>query len=395
LAPDPAVTAILADLADNSCAILPSLKTVGEWNEVTRSFNMETQGPRGRDYTIKAVWMPERKRAFFCGANHGSPHRLNDAWEFDLPSHTWVLLFAPDPHNAKGVMEIVEGEVRDASGKVLEKVKYVQTKRGGPTHYGHTWWGLAYDPGMRAALWMNVGIGSSATAYVEEQTGSKEGVYRGPPLWAFYPAERRWRRVLTPQPWAAIAYAGAMEYVPDLGGAFWYSSNWSGAGMFLYNGASNVWHNLKPNGGENPYHSKQTPRAEAVMAYDRSRRVVVAQSHDRSTCLYDLKANTWRKVLDPGKDAKDAPRGHDASSLMFYDSVNEVTLLFEVRQPDGIWSYSVAENRWTRHTALGPTLKAPGRVIGYFDEARNVFVVNHGSQTWVYRFRAPTPASHP
>jgi hypothetical protein len=42
------------------------------------------------------VWAPERKRALYCGANHGVPHRLNDVWEFDLPSLSWVMLYAPD-----------------------------------------------------------------------------------------------------------------------------------------------------------------------------------------------------------------------------------------------------------------------------------------------------------
>ena len=40
--------------------------------------------------------MRARTRALFAGANHGSPHRLNDVWEFDLPSLTWAMLYAPD-----------------------------------------------------------------------------------------------------------------------------------------------------------------------------------------------------------------------------------------------------------------------------------------------------------
>jgi len=30
-----------------------------------------------------------------------------------------------------------------------------------------------------------------------------------------------------------------------------------------------------------------------------------------------------------------------------------------------------------------------GRIIAYFDEARNVFVVNVGASTWVYRHKKP------
>jgi len=332
--------------------------------------------------------MPDRKRAFFCGANHGSPHRLNDAWEFDLPSHTWVMLFAPDPNNAAGVMEIVEGDVLDGNGNVLETVKYVQTQRGGPTHYGHTWWGLAYEPTMKAALWMNVAIGQSAADYIEKQTGSTEGIYKGPPLWAFYPYEGRWQLILSPSPWPKIIYAGAMEYVPELGGAFWYAANWNGQGMHVYQPGENVWQNLSPNNGENLYHHDQTPRTEAVMCHDRAHGVVVAQSPNHATTHYDIASNTWTKVLNPGEDDTQSPRGHDAGTQMYYDPISQRCLLYDKVQPGSIWSYSVENKAWSRHTPNGP--EAPtSKVISYFDEEHNVFVVNSGSTTWVYRFRIP------
>lgn len=215
LTPDPKVVKILDELGDNSSAILTDLKTVGEWNAVTKEYGLEKTGPMGRDFTNKAVWMPDRKRAFFCGANHGAPHRLNDAWEFDLPSHTWVMLFAPDANNAKGVMEIKEFEVDGT------KVKYIQTKRGGPTHFGHTWWAFTYDPSMKAALWMNVHIGTTPARYIEMETGSKEGVYAGPPMWAFLPWEKKWQMVFSPPPYPRVPYAAQMEYVPDLKGLYW------------------------------------------------------------------------------------------------------------------------------------------------------------------------------
>jgi hypothetical protein len=388
LAPDPDVLAILEALGDNSSAILPPLNTHGDWNDVARSHNMHTFGPQGRDYTNKAVWMPDRLRAFFCGANHGAPHRLNDAWEYDLPSNTWVMLFAPDPNNAAGVMEIREGIIRGPDGEALETVKYVQTERGGPTHYGHTWWGLAYDPNMRAALWMNVGIGSSPVAYMEAELGEEDPtIYRGPPLWAFYPAEARWERVLSRRPWPSTPYAGAMEFVPELGGAFWYSAEWNGQGMDVYEPAENAWRPLRPNDGDSLYHSVEAPRPESIMCYDRMHRVVVAQSPNRSTYHYDVASNTWTRVLAPDENSDEVPRGHDASSQMYFDPINGVCLLYESARPDGIWSYASATRTWTRHVPEGPEVPDTRKVISYFDEAWNVFVVNVGAQTWVYRLR--------
>lgn len=326
LTPDPKVVKILDELGDNSSAILTDLKTVGEWNAVTKEYGLERSGPMGRDFTNKAVWMPDRKRAFFCGANHGTPHRLNDAWEFDLPSHTWVMLFAPDANNAKGVMEIKEFEV---DGR---KVKYVQTKRGGPTHFGHTWWAFTYDPGMKAALWMNVHIGTTSAKYIEMETGSKEGVDAGPPMWAFLPWEKKWQMVFSPPPYPRVPYAAQMEYVPDLKGPVLVSGNWSGHGTWPYDGKKNAWKELHKKTNE--------PIYESLMAYDRQNKVLVVQEPDKATFDYDIKTNEWTKVLDPGKGSPDAPSGHDARSLMFYDPFSKLCLLFDPRTPDLMWSYS-------------------------------------------------------
>lgn len=389
LPPDPSVVTILDSLGDNSSALLPPLKTHGEWNDVTKGHDMQVRGPEGRDYSNKAVWMPDRKRAFFCGANHGAPHRLNDAWEFDLPSHTWVMLFAPDPHNAKGVMEIREGVVQGADGGAPETVKYVQTKRGGPTHYGHTWWGLTYDSNMRAALWMNSAIGGGPAAYMQSQLGEDPAIYRGPPLWAFYPEEKRWAPVLTPKPWPAGGYGGAMEFIPDLNGAFWYMAEWTGSAMSLYEPTKNVWRPLRPNNGANLYHSgDKAPRAESVMCYDRTRKVVVAQSGDRSTYHYDVKTNMWDRVLMPGASSDKAPKGDDSITQMYFDPTSGACLLYDLKKTDGIWSYMSETKTWTRHVPNGPKVpNTTGKVISYFDEAQNVFVVNVSDKTWVYRLR--------
>jgi hypothetical protein len=72
---------------------------------------------------------------------------------------------------------------------------------------------------------------------------------------------------------------------------------------------------------------------------------------------------------------------------MYYDPVNRVCLLYEHGKPDGIWAYAPGEKKWTRHTADGPPCPETRKPISYFDEARNVFVVNVGPSTWIYRYR--------
>ena len=388
LAPDPVVMAAINALGDNSSCNLPPIKTVGEWNAVSKKWAMETLGPRGRDYCLKAAWMPDRKRAFYCGANHGVPHRLNDAWEYDLPSNTWVMLFAPDPSNAEGVMEIKECEVRDRGGKV-EKLKMVQTKRGGPTHYGHTWWGLTYEPEMKAALWMNSGVswGGGTEQYLKQELGKDEGIYHGPPLWAFHPYEKKWKLADTAKPYPAQANAGAMEYVPELGGAFWFYAG----GMWVYESRANAWKEIKLKGLP-PSHNKEYPQSEAVMCYDPDTKTVVAHLGmkdliDKSTWQFDVAAGSWSKVLDVPKGSTEVPSGFDSSMPFFYDPVGKVCLLYECFTPDHMWTYSVKEKKWGKIKINGPAgLPWPG-LIAYQDPERNVLVVNNGDKTWVYRHK--------
>jgi hypothetical protein len=379
LPPDPKVMAILDGLGDTSSAVLPPIKTLGDWNDVNREHSMQKRGPSGRDYTNKAVWMPDRKRAFFCGANHGSPHRINDAWEYDLPSNTWVQLFTPDPNNARGVIEIVDAEVPGTG----EKVKWVQTKRGGPTHYGHTWWALCYDATMGAALWMNVGIGSNPRTYIEKTLGEDAPAYKGPPMWAFLPYEKKWKMVYTPAPFPSVAYAKQMEYVPDLGGPLFMSGGWNGSGTWLYDSKTNTWKKLLPK-------SKDQPDNESLTCYDGHRRLILAQGDQRAHCsthIYDIKANIWTRVLRLAeKESDTVPVGHDGHCVMFFDSHANVALLYEKKRPDTVWSFDPDLKKWTANKVVGDPCPK-GKIIGYYDAPRNVLVINVGANTWVYRHK--------
>ena len=234
LAPDPQVTRILASLGDNSAAMLPPIRTAGDFNAVARKYQMQKTGPVGRDFSNKMVWAPDRKRALFCGGNHGSPHRLNDAWEYDLPSNTWVLLFAPDPNKDVNCAAVKEYKVTGRDG--CEKTyKVLATERGGPFDPAHTWWGLTYDPGMKAMLWMDPvsllrpkamsQLGLKKVGREPDWMAHYEGGAPGPALWAFYPYEKRWRRVITEKPYPGMMQGGSLEYIPEMKGSLWYGNN--------------------------------------------------------------------------------------------------------------------------------------------------------------------------
>jgi len=375
LALHPRVTAILDGLGDNASAALPPIKTVGEWNEVSKRYRMHVTGPVGRDFCVKAVWAPERKRALYCGANHGSPHRLNDVWEYDLPSNTWVMLFAPDPNKPRGEWEAWAKEVATVKDGVI------QTKRGGPLDPWHTWWQITYVPEMKALIWGNpqsVHSKIPAILKIDEAT-----LYRGHPFWLFYPAEKKWQPLKTapPYPVKKIGGAQSMAYIPDLGGPVYYASNWFAQGMWAYSPKTNSWKDLKPNGGQDMYHNKTTPRSEAIMAYDTANKVLVAVN-GTVTYQYDLATNAWSKAVDKPKDSTDVPTGHDARTPFGYDPAGQVCVLYDPRTPDSVWTYSVPEKVWTRHTLTGPP-GPNGRLIGYYDLARSVMVV------WVCRYQQP------
>jgi hypothetical protein len=325
------------------------------------------------------VWAPERRRALYCGANHGSPHRLNDCWEYDLPSNTWVLLFAPDPNKVGGAA------FADWVKKVAAvKDDVLMTQRGAPLDPWHTWWQLAYVPEMKALIWANPPGCDGEAAKVLGVDAAK--LYKGPPFWLFYPEEKKWMPLKTEPPYPPkVGGAQAMEYVPGLGGAVFYTSNWFSQGMWLYDPKTNAWKNLKPNNGEDMYHGKNSPRSEAVMACDPENKVIVAQS-GKVTYHYDLATHMWSKVLEEPKESDKVPAGHDATTPFGYDPAAKVCLLYSGETPDHVWAYGVKDRKWEKLKVNGPA-GPKGRNIGCFDPERNVLVVNDRAVVWVYRHK--------
>lgn len=379
LRPDPAVEKVLAGLDENTAALLPPAAIVGEFGPLARQFGLDRNGPQGRDFSIKMAWMPDRQRAFFCGANHGSPHRLNDAWEYDLPSNTWALLYDPDYNDSDRLKNLPAAGVNLKDGILV-------TARGGPVHVAHTWWGLTYDPEIKAALWMCVWPGYGMKEKLEHVKADASQLSKSPPLWAFYPEEKRWQPIRSQENSPRrIGLAGSLEYVPELRGSLWYHRD---DGTWLFDSKNKGWKSLKPNmNGLNAVGG-----IENVMCYDTKNKVLIAHRGDdagsdsrfvaKRTYHYDVTANSWTKTVED----KDGPVGHDARSFFYYDPIGAVGLLFE-RQRRKLWAYSVPGKKWAELTPLGAAVPDWRRAIGYFDQARNVLVILQGKEAWVYRYR--------
>ncbi len=372
---DPAVAEALARLGDNSATLLGDPTVMEELGDFAKGWHqMKKQGPTGRDFTIKMAWMPDRKRAFFCGANHGSPHRFNDAWEYDLASNTWVLLYVPDYND--------RGAITDYDKKVLTLDDgWLRTKKGGPAHPAHTWWGLTYDPTIRAAVWYCAWPGYRLNAKLEAIGKTKDDLYKGPPIWCFYPYEKKWKPMPTEQPWPRSRFGASLEYIPALGGSLWQH----GDNGWLLDASKRTWTTMAGKGASLPI--------ETLVAHDPGRKLLIAYRGP----MKDKSYATWHNSLADGKPAgwvkqetkgDEFPTGHDARSFMYFDPVGKVVLLYD-RGDKTIWSYDPGQVKWTKLAPDGP---APPfgdreRVLGYMDPARNVFAVVGYDKVWCYRYK--------
>jgi hypothetical protein len=366
----------LKGLKENEAISLGEARVVGEFNDVARRFNLHRNGPMARDFTIKMVWAPERRRALFCGANHGVPHRLNDVWEFDLGSLTWAMLYAPDnPRDYTGLG-------KDASD-VEFKDGLLITRRGGPAVIAHTWWGLTYDPKEKALLFMNTWV-TNRKKCVEQLGGDPSQLYQGPPLWAFYPETRRWKAFKTSPPHPVAPFGGLLEYVPELDGTIWHTNNWKMRATWLYNAQKNAWKDLKANAGKGDF-QKQAAEPEQVGYYDPVRKIIVAHRH-KTTYHFNPRTREWKKVLEAEADSDKIPYGHDARAPLYHDPVSGHGLLVEFRTGT-VWSYDPDRTAWTKLSPRGPAMPQGRKPLAYIDPAHNVLVVIQGTKVWAYRYR--------
>ena len=367
-------------LKPNHAALLGEAKVMGDFNEVAKRWNLHETGPRGRDFTIKMVWAPERKRVLFCGANHGVPHRLNDVWEFDLSALAWFMLYAPDnPRDYKGL------------GKDFSDVEFkdgiLVTKRGGPAVIAHTWWGLTYDPKQKMMLFMNTWV-TNKKKMVELLGGDPDKLHAGPPLWGFSPASGQWRMLKTSPPAPRPIFGGWLEYVPDLKGTLWHANNWQMRASWLYDAKSGSWKNLQANGSKEQF-QKHAATPEQVGYYDPKRRILVAQRH-KETFHYTPATNRWEKVLSMDKGSKEVPYGHDAYSPMYHDPVSGQGLLVEFKT-NALWAYDPDGRKWTKLAPEGDPMPTGRKRLAYFDPAHKVFVIIEDTKVWAYRHQADCP----
>ncbi|MGE3806078.1 MAG: hypothetical protein AB7K24_15515 [Gemmataceae bacterium] len=363
----------IKSLKANQAAVVGQAKVVGDFNDVARQYNLDKTGPRGRDFTIKMVWSPERKRVLFCGANHGVPHRLNDVWEFDLAALTWAMLYAPDNPRDYGGLGKDFSDVEFKDGILI-------TQRGGPAVIAHTWWGLTYDPVQKQMLFMNTWVTNKKKA-VEDLKGDPAQLYPGPPLWAFTPQTGKWQMLKTDAPYPRPIFGGLLEYCPDLKGSLWHANNWQMHGTWIYDAKTSKWTDLKANGKSTEF-EQQSPAPEQVGYYDPQRKLIVVQRHN-DTFHFHPKTNVWQKVKI---DQAEVPYGHDARAPMYFDPVSGHGLLVDFKT-NTLWAYDANKPAWVKLQPEGDPLPTGNKRLAYVDPAHNALVVIEGTKVWAYRYR--------
>jgi hypothetical protein len=375
LATDPTVMRALARLERNQAATLGNARVVGEFNQVARRFQLDRTGPLGRDYSIKMVWAPDRKRALFAGANHGGPHRLNDVWEFDLGALTWVLLYPPDNPRSYSGLGPDASDVRFENGVLI-------TNRGGPAVIGHTWWGITYDLPNRRLLFMNSWV-TDQDAAVRQLGRDPADLYRGTPLWSFDPQRKQWDLLRTPKPYPRAPFGGMLEFIPDLGGAIWHTNHWMMLATWLYRPQTGQWENLHTNAATKDFASA-SPKTEQVGYYDPTRKIVVSQCAFETFHL-DVTTRQWSKVSSRPEREQAWANGHDAFAPMYFDPVSRHGLLVDFRT-NALWSYDPASGRWAQLVPEGPLMPTGRKRLAYFDIEHGVLVVIDGTVVWAYRY---------
>ncbi|MHC4915689.1 MAG: kelch repeat-containing protein, partial [Planctomycetota bacterium] len=342
-----------------------------EWVAAFNWKSMRRVGPYGRDYSNKAAWMPDRRRAIYAGGGH-NVRPFNDVWEYDLASNTWVCLYGADvPAQNKSPEWVKKNLVLD--GGVLK------TRRGGPPRLSHTFDGWSYDSrrrvafmpeSLRGAVFVSAKTVAQGLGLTDEQL--KARWKPGPYFLTFDPYQRKWGYVTGNVP--RCGRDPSARYAAHLK-SWWVSS---GGRVTLYDPAAGTSRKLSTEGMGGGYASST--------AYDPDTRSVVVitpggKKGAAATWVYSLDGDSWRKTQPQ------APAGGCSSSGYFdYDTAAKRCVLYSRRCQPNFWTYDVRANRWTPAAFKG---EAPGGgyVIGYYDPDRDVLVHYDSRDVWVCRLR--------
>jgi hypothetical protein len=127
------------------------------------------------------------------------------------------------------------------------------------------------------------------------------------------------------------------------------------------------------------------------MVYSPDRKLLIACSRSKEgwkkpygrTVHYDIEKDKWL----PAASGPGTPLGFSSFTSCGYDTVAKLMLLYD-QKSKVFWGYDPGEKKWFKISPKGPPPPwGRGKIIGYYDEARNVFVLNQNSKVWAYRHK--------
>jgi len=386
-ADDPALVEKIKALPDRTGMKLNAARLQGKDLKKWRQ-KFYRRGPQGRNYCVKMVYNPDRKTAFFCGGNHGVPHKLADAWEYHLGSNTWTLLAPPEVGDPRGIIGQYGGIKKGREAQALEMVKkhvilengcLVTRDTGGPINTLHTWDGLTYDPRVKRALWAAPGTGIKHETLVSLYAKAnnlkvknvkaklKPGIKY---FWMYDFTKNRWKRHVGPGPYPLLKFTITMTYMPDLGKTLFYGQY--NRQTWTYDAVANKWERIAV--------SKQGPGMECLSAYSPKHKKLVTV-HGNNTWTFDPAKRAWTKVCTDKKIW-----GSDWKTVFGYDAGNDVFVLYQPSMSDKIGVYSLTTNKWTTPEIKGDAPIGGRCLQGYYDPDRNALVICQGLSVWIYRY---------
>ena len=313
----------------------------------------------GRRHGHAAAWDPTGRRLLiFGGWDIMSEFRFNDLWSYDPAANAWTQLDGNDPNSG------------DRKPSPRERMRAVwDTQRGrmvlfggccGPAVVLNDFW--AYDP-ARGTWQRLVSDGARPTArelyaaaWDPEQAelilyGGWGQCWPLGDLWAYRPADDRWRQL-------DIRPSGVL---PALEG---HTAVWDEAGdqmlvfggcdnsrkqseLYAYRPATDTFVHLAP-AGDAP-----RPRSLQQAAWDPVRRQMLVfggyglQNTLNDLWAYDIARNRWQRLTEAGAGAPVEERYYGAA---VWDPVREQMILIGGRNhaeiPATVWAYRPATRKW-------------------------------------------------
>lgn len=375
LSADESILNKIKELPDNTWLKLPPIKVVGDL-DWCKSFNWEsikTRGPYGRDYSSKAAWMPDRKRAIFAGGGHNiMPY--NDVWEYDLASNTWVCLYGSDVPAQGQKAEWIKENLIIQNGAL-------QTKRGGPPRLSHTFDGWSYDSdqklafmpeSLRGAVFVDSKVVAAGLGITDAELNLQ---WKPAPYFlTFDPYSRKWNYLTENIP--KCGRDPSAKYISHLK-SWWVNS---GGNMGLYDPKTQTTKklNLKDGGGGYSSSAVYDPETKSMVTIFSVNKEGVSK-----TLVYSFETDSWKTALST------APTGGCSATGYFdYDSASKQFVLYTNTPNPSFWIYNLQANEWTKIEIAGeqPT---GGYVIGYYDPERDVLVHYNSKDVYVCRLKLP------